>query len=736
MSRLAGRWAPWLLALCLGLFGAHHALIAPSGLLQRLEWVSDDLRLRAALPAPAAPHPDIVIVDVDEASLERLGRWPWPRTRLARLSDELFERQRVAALGFDMVFAEPDDGHHGELLERLGADPSRRALLEQWRALTDGDAPLAAALRGRPAVLGWYLSADRGGSRAGVLPEPLLDLSPGTATPTLPRWDGHAANLLRLADAAPRQGFFNAQVDDDGVVRRVPAIARLDDAVYSSLALSLWSLAVGEPDTEVVWRDGIGGRVPVALRLRSAQGERQLPLDEQGTWRVPFRGAAGPHGGSFRYVSAADLIESRLPADTLAGQLVLLGSSAPGLADLRATPIHPAMPGVEVHAHLLAGLLDGQLVPRPDWAPAHEVALLLATLCLMTAIARRLPVPTALAAGGGVLGLVALLTQLLQHQAGWWLPQASVLCLGGLQLVLLMAARLLGEWQRRHDLQDLFSSYLPPERVRQLLREPGNPITAENRELTLLFCDLQGFSALAERLPPLALRDLLNRFFSDAGDIVLAQGGTLDKFIGDAVMAFWGAPLPQADHAARAVRAAMALADHLPQLNRHLQAQGLPPVGFGIGLATGLVCVGDLGSRRRRSYTAVGDAVNLAARLEALTRETGVGLLVADSTCEAARPLLPDCLWLEVDECRVRGRRQAVTVFTPLVPQAAQADAIRAQVHTWHLALTAARQQHGDLALEHLDGLRQLTSLHPDAVIPGLDRLVDRLRDRLSRSLP
>ena len=237
---------------------------------------------------------------------------------------------------------------------------------------------------------------------------------------------------------------------------------------------------------------------------------------------------------------------------------------------------------------------------------------------------------------------------------------------------------------------------------------------------------------MAESLPPLALRDVLNLFFSQASAVVHAHGGTLDKFIGDAVMAFWGAPLPQPDHAAGAVRAAMALAAGADPMNRRLAAQGLPPIQFGIGLATGLVCVGDLGSRLRRSYTAVGDAVNLAARLEALTRETGVGLLVADATRQACEGHLADVLWLEVDECLVRGRAQPVKVFTPMAPAQSDRTVVEAELRIWHLALTCARQQHSELALAHLARLNELLALYPSVPTPPLSVLAARLQRRLA----
>ncbi|MBP6338177.1 MAG: adenylate/guanylate cyclase domain-containing protein [Vitreoscilla sp.] len=734
-----GRVGLWLACGLLVLLGGWHAAVTPLAPLKRLEWLSDDLRTRALAGGTSAAHPDIVIVDIDDASLRDAGRWPWGRDQLARLSRELLGRQQVAALGFDLVFAEPDDGGLAALQSLAATEPGWSARWPDWQRRLNRDTPFAQALTGHPVVLGWYLNSEGKGSRAGVLPAAVAPVPGGVPTPALPLWTGYAANLPVLAAAVPRAGFFNALPDDDGVVRSVAAVARVDGALYESLAVALWRQATGGPAVSVDWRAASGtqpGLELAALRFRSetSNQERRVLPDERGALRVPYRGTGGPAGGSFRYISASEVLMGQLAAGALAGRIVLVGSSAPGLADLRATPLHPSMPGVEVHAHLLAGLLDGDLPQRPSWASGYEAVLIATTLVAATALAVSLPAPLALAGMALFVAGLVLATAWAQASAQTVLPLASALILGGLQFMLAIGGNYLREWRRRRSVVALFGTYLSPERVRQVVRQGGanSAITAENRELSILFCDLQGFSGIAERLPPLALRDLLNRYFSEASAIVHAHGGTLDKFIGDAVMAFWGAPLPQADHAVRSVRAAMALAQGLGPLNQHLAEQQLPPVNYGIGLATGLVCVGDLGSRQRRSYTAVGDAVNLAARLESLTREAGASLLVADTTRAACAQHMPDVVWLEVDVCRVKGREQPVTVFTPLQPADPERTLLAEQVDIWHLALHAAAQQHVENARAHLARLNELTVQHPHASSALLGRLTHRLLARLA----
>jgi adenylate cyclase len=393
----------------------------------------------------------------------------------------------------------------------------------------------------------------------------------------------------------------------------------------------------------------------------------------------------------------------------LGGRVVLLGSSAPGLADLRATPVHRALPGIEVHAQLMAGLEDNDLSVRPDWSPGFELLLLALVLAAVTAVVRRLAGPVAVLALGAIFAVLLLCDLWALMARGWVIPIAAPLAAGLLLGVLGVVANYLREWHSRRSLTRLFGHYLPPERVRAMAGDPERFLdvasSAENRELTVLFCDLRGFTPMSEKMPPERLRELLNLYFLRMSQIIHGHEGTLDKFIGDAVMAFWGAPQPDDQHAAHAVGAAMAMIAAVGPLNAELAERGLPPLAPCIGLATGIVCVGDLGSALRRSYTAVGDGVNLAARIEGATRIYDVPLLVADTT-RAAAGELPGCEWVEVDEVAVKGRSQLVTLYVPLATSDAslsgsgpegeqEITAFHEQLGLWRLARDALRGHHG-----------------------------------------
>jgi adenylate cyclase len=669
-----------LLPLLLGLL--HWAGAWRLDFVESFDHFLDDTRQRALLSTAADPR--IVIVDVDEASLAEVGRWPWSRDRLAALTTELLQRQGAKAVGFNIVFSEPDPAEGLHLLGDLAAGPLRgdaafQAEYTRRQPTLDHDARFADALRGQQAVLGFYLSSGARATRVGQLPPPVL--APAvTPLPGLTTWGSYGANLPALAQAAPRAGFFNVLPDSDGVVRSVPLLALWTPAsatsptampvagppqVHQAFALAVLRAVLGDPTVEPLRPGGPGGAQGLsAVRLHQGARVLDIPLDERGAVRVPFREA-----GHFSVVSATDVLAQRLPPGSLQGRLALVGTTALGLADLHATPVGAATPGVVIHASLIAGLLDGQLPTRPDWARGFEVAsLILGCLALAWSLPRLHAAWAVALTGLSVLAWVAL-NLLLYHRQGWVLPLALPLLGTVATATLAIVAGYLAEGRSRRALARLFGAYVPPELVSQMALDPERytraGLGADNRELTVLFCDLRDFTRAAERLQPQQLREVVNLYFSRMSAVIARHGGTLDKYIGDAIMAFWGAPIESPDHAAQAVRAALDMLTALGPLNAELRRRGLPEIEMGIGLNTGLVCVGELGSDTRRSYTVIGDAVNLAARIEGLTRRLGVDLLVGEATYEAAKDATPDLPWRSVERAQVRGRAEPVTVYTP-----------------------------------------------------------------------
>ncbi|MEP7295700.1 MAG: adenylate/guanylate cyclase domain-containing protein [Burkholderiales bacterium] len=715
-----------LLAVVLAALG-HASGVWPLRFVTALDLAISDARLRALMPR--TPDPRIVIVDIDEKSLAAVGRWPWGRDRLAALNDELFERQHAAVVGFDVVFAEPDASSGLPALERLAARSSELArLLTAQRAELDFDARFARSLAGRPIVLGYYLTDVRDGRRIGVLPAPVFDTAALQGRPiAFTRWDGYAANLPAFARAAPAAGYFNNVPDPDGLVRSVPLIAEVEHRHYESLGLAMFRVFTGMPavrpglPTERLLPRDYNALTSVLLEQGNAG--IAIPVDASVHVRVPYRGAGGPRGGSFEYVSASDLLQGRITADHLKGKLVLIGSSAPGVYDQRATPVADVYPGVEVHANLLSGLLDGRLPVQPDWASSFEVLQLLLVAAALIVLLPRLRAARAAQVAFGIMAVLIAVNVWAQHAQALLLPLASSLLLAGLIYLGITIWGYIVEGRSRRSLARLFGTYVPPELVAEMARDPARyDMRAENRVLTVMFCDMRNFTRVSEVLAPEELRGLINSFFSSMTSAIRGQRGTLDKYIGDAIMAFWGAPVTDAEHAGHAVRAAIDMTQRLQALNAELRSRQLPEIGVGIGLNTGLVCVGDMGSSMRRSYTVMGDAVNLASRIEGLTRHYGVDVLVGETTRRSAGDA--EWYWVEVDRVRVKGKQQPVTLFTPILAASARDPRFAEEMRLWQLALTSCRLHHWD---EAQATLHTLQTAFAHSLLSGLYR---QLSDR------
>lgn len=703
--RIKRRWRRALTILALTAVAMLHAAgVWPLVPLQQIDDAYYDLRLR--LTAPGTRDERIVIIDVDERSLARLGQWPWSRERIARLVDELVGRQQVLAFGLDMVLAEPADADVLRQLRQLAEGELRgnagfAAWLGRNAERLDHDAVLARVLAPAPTVLGYYFSSDRDGDRLGRLPAAIGN--PSLHPPGMLHWTGYATSIEPLADAA-HAGFINAVTDHDGHVRRVPVVAAFEGQLYESFALATLREGLGRPPLRLERVDDRPDGPVRALVLGGATPLR-VPLDASGAAWVPYRGPGGPHGGSFRYISAIDIIDGTLPAASLRGRYALLGFTTPALSDLRATPIGSAYPGVEVHANLLSGMLDGRIPSQPDHLVAMELLWLLALGLGLTAAMTLMS-----AIGALVLVLVLLVGVVLNNLAFFLaaklvLPLASALALVAAALVANLAIGYLFENRRRRLLARQFATYVPPELVRQMLHHPDRyDMQARTEQLTVMFCDLHGFTALAERMSPLAVQALLNDVLSRFTQVISAHGGTIDKYVGDCVMAFWGAPVPMPDHARRAVDAALGIIDALHAVNAERLAAGQPPVTVGIGLNTGLMSVGNMGSDVRRAYTVIGDAVNLAARLEPLTHVYGVSLIASQATAEQAAPA--GHLWQELDSVRVKGKDQAVGIHTVRAAPGTGAPALDDELALWRQALADWRAASFEACAQRLATLR------------------------------
>jgi adenylate cyclase len=673
--------------------------------LARFENYLYDLRVRATMPGGVDPR--IVIVDIDERSLAVEGQWPWSRRKLAALVDALFDRYGARVVGFDALFAEPEENSALELIGELAADPgvagnaaAREALLAR-RAAFQADERFAESFIARDVVLGFVFkqSLMRGEAReTGALPPPLALSGEDLARVPWLQPAGFTGNVAVLQQNATAGGFFDTPlVDADGVVRRMPLLQRYGDGVYESLALAVARLAGGSPPIRLAFARERGG----AQRLEFvAVGEVQVPVDRRGAALTPFRGPLG----SFPYVSATDVLRGEARAERLTDAIVLVGASAAGLLDVRATPVGSQYIGVEAHANLVAGILDGTVIARPAWSRLWDVAILLALVAIFAFVLPGLGPLTSLLTVLGLAALITGLNALAWINAGIALPLASALVYLIAAILLLLNYAFFIESRRKRRLSRLFGQYVPPEVVTELDASDADiSLEGESREMTVLFSDVRGFTTLSEGLAPRELTQLMNEMLSPLTEAIQRRRGTIDKYMGDAIMAFWGAPLPDAEHARHAVLAALDMIAETARLRREFAARGWPEVRIGVGLSTGPMNVGNMGSRFRMAYTVLGDSVNLGSRLESLTKGYGVDILVSEATASA----VPEVLFRPIDLVRVKGKLEPVAIFEPIGPRDAAEAATLASVEGMTRMLATYRARDFSAAQSLLDELER-----------------------------
>jgi adenylate cyclase len=660
MNLLLRRGLVYLLPL-LALAIALSARLAAPDLLDRLMLISFDLYQRIA-PREVGDIP-IRIVDIDEESLNKYGQWPWSRSLDAQLLDKLREAG-AAVVAFDIVFAEPDRTSPKLLLaglERQGdiADDTKKLL----GALPDPDEALAAAIKAMPTVDGFILAPRGDGEKprpkagyafAGDNPLEFVDTFPAAI-----------GDLPALQAPALGNGFLNTHVDWDQIVRRVPLIMRLGDKPVFSLVAETLRVVTGA-HTYIARAAGANGEKSfgentglTAVRI----GPLTIPTDSAGRVWVYY---SQPRQDQL--ISAAKILSGEFDPAAIKGHIVLIGTSAAGVVnDLQATPIAAGVPGVEIHAQLIEQILQGVYLSRPDWGKGAEILFALAVGIFLIVVLPRIG-----ALASGLFGVAAIVIGLA---ASWFAFRDAHLLLDPVYpiTVLLMVyfiSSILGYLRtemRQREIRSAFSRYMSPHYVEVLARNPDKLVLGgESRILTVMFCDIRGFTTLSEGLSAHELTHLMNSFTSPMTDAITDCGGTIDKYIGDCIMAFWNAPLDDPDHAKNAVRAAQQIRRKLVDLNRGMQREaemaGKPyhELRVGIGLNTGECVVGNFGSEQRFNYSLLGDPVNLASRLEGLCKLYTVDLVIGEETAKG----LDDPALLELDLVAVKGKSQAVKVYT------------------------------------------------------------------------
>ena len=691
-------------------FVAHIASSPRFEFIDRIENYMYDVRIRLTMPDTLDDR--IVIVDIDEASQAELGQWPWPRNTLAVIVDNLFDHYGIRVLGLDALFAEAEESSAERMLsqieaEEIGQIPAVRERLLELRESLDSNIRFSESLIARDVVTGFVFKDSLAANEpetTGALPVPVIrqDELKGVTVPFAEAL-GFAGNLPDLQENAVAGGFFDSPlIDADGVFRRAPLLQKYRGDVYASLALAVARIAMDSPPIGLLFASNAGGEMRGIDLVSVTIGDTAIPVNEQAAVYIPYRGRQG----SFRYVSARDVYVASAPVEYLHGKIVLMGASAAGLLDLRSTPVGQRYIGVEVHANIIGGLLDGNMRQQPSYADGLELFLLLVAALMTVLVLPRLSPLNAL------LFLVVSLVAVMASNLWFWsslnliIPVASLLCYTLIASLLQINYGFFIESRNKRHLSRVFGQYIPPSLVEEM-DDSGEEASLEGeaRDMSVLFTDVRGFTTLSEKVGARELTHLMNEFLTPITGVIHNHRGTIDKYMGDCVMAFWGAPLSDKAHAQHAVLAGLQIIDAVANLEAAFARKGWPPIAVGVGVSSGEMNVGNMGSEFRIAYTVMGDIVNLGSRLEGLTKEYGVDMIVSKGTTER----IDGIVLRELDLVQVKGKNEPIAIFEPLGLAENVSAEQKTVVEDFAMALMAYRQQKWDEAEEILRRLKDLS---------------------------
>ncbi len=623
------------------------------------ELKSLDLRFRERGERKAGEK--VVIVAIDEKSVNELGRWPWPRTRIAELLKVLSD-SGAKTIGFDIVFSEPDQNSGlqtvRDLKEKsisLKLDGKLLNYLDRMEKGFDTDSALKEAVESsKRAVLGYFFHFGEGSAineddETGKGRYSFVrSLEESTATP-VKEASSMERNIRPVSDAAKELGYFNIFPDKDGTIRWYPLAIKYGDNYYSPLALQLVREYLdGQPLSLVTAGYGVAG-----IKV----GDTDIPSDEQGRLLINYYGPQK----SFRHYSFVDVIKGRVPAEAFRDKVVIVGATEIGIFDMRVTPFESVYPGVEIHATVVENILDREFISRPSWFALFDLLSILFIGALLTVSLQRLR-----ALGGFVITTSLMVgyfyfDRYLFIEKGLWLNIVFPFLTFTTVYTAITVYSYFSEEKEKKKVKGAFQYYVTASVMEEILKHPDKlKLGGDEKELSVLFSDIRGFTSISEKIPPEALVGLLNEYFTAMTEIVFKYEGYLDKYIGDAIMAVYGAPVEQEDHTLKACLTAIEMMDMLRHLQKKWESEGLPRIDIGIGINTGKMIVGNMGSRRRFNYTAVGDNVNLASRLEGLTKDYGVPIVISETVYEKVKGEL-QCR--ELGSVKVKGKEIPTKVY-------------------------------------------------------------------------
>jgi adenylate cyclase len=675
----------------------------------RLNNMSYDMQLRTkVLTQQATLNTSVAIIDIDDKSLKQEGRWPWPRYKLAELINRLHD-EGVVVIAMDIMFSEQEVDITNTLLQELTKrklnTPDFTKLLQTLQPELDNDSKFAKSLADKDIVLGMTFLPKV--EESGLLPTTTFTLStPAEQALGLIKARGYASNIPLLQSAAKNAGFINVFPDSDGIIRRVPMLMRYKDNVYSSLAFqAVQVFLLANPKLET-------NEYHHSLQLEGVQlGEHYIPTDALGQALIPFRGKSY----TFPFYSATDVLHKKIPANALAGKIAILGTAAAGLGDIQATAVQGSFPGVEIQASLIDGILENNFSYKPEWTTGAEIVLTF-MLGLIFAILFPFLGPRALS-----IFIVVVPASLIILNNWLWIKTGLIIFIlvpSILTIVLAITNMVYGylfETRKRKRLKGMFGQYVPEKHIDAMLKQSstGFALHGENREMTVLFADIRNFTTISEPMSAAELKNMLNDFLTPMTEIIFKHQGTIDKYIGDLIMAFWGAPMEDANHARNAIAAALEMQVGIDKLKVIFAERNLPEINIGIGLNSGVMSVGDMGSKYRKNYTVLGDAVNLGSRVESLTKYYGVKIMVAENTQKDQ----PEFLFRILDRVRVKGKRNGIAIYEPIGHVKDLTDETKAEITQSDAALALYFNSQW---VEAEQALLVLTEKYPDVKLYSL----------------
>ena len=666
------------------------------------------------------PDPRVVTAVLDERSLDEVGRWPWPRARFAEIL-EILDRDGAKVVAFDIGFIEPDENNNLRLIQELDSrlrdleveNEDLTAFLRERKLQADNDRLLAESIqRVNPrTVLGYFFYMSQSFLDYELSPEQIearlqnirkskypLIIYDQDAMDFDPFRTAYAPepNLPVLHEAADGSGYFNMEPDpQDGIVRTMPLMYRCGSEVYTPLSIQAVWHYLDRPQLMIkIAPYGIQG-----VRI----GDNFVPTDEMGYMRINY---LGPER-TFPHYSLSDVLRGKLPKGTFQDKIVIIGATSIGIGDVRNTPFSSTgeYPGLEIHATVVDNILKGNYLSKPKWSTIFDVMAII-VLGLMTGlVVPRLSALKALLAAALLFVLYILLSRWLFVDFGFWVNMVYPLLVVLLVYTGLTVYHYLTEERERKKIRGAFSYYVSSSVVNEMLKDPSRlKLGGDKKELSVLFSDIRSFTSLSEGMTPEDLVHLLNEYLTVMTDIVFKYEGTLDKYIGDALMAIYGAPLEQTDHPQRACASALEMMEGLKSLNEKWIQEGKPPLDIGIGINTGMMMVGNMGSEQRFDYTVMGDAVNLGSRLEGANKSYQTHILISESTYERVKD---EFVCMELDSVRVKGKKLPVRIYELVSRNALPARDMEA-IHRFHEGLQLYKAQEWDRAIQVFEGVNAM----------------------------